>query len=213
MDIAFVVDNPATFAPADAIVVPARHDLRIIAGVGAMLVKAGGPEVQSAVIDRGPAALGAVVVAPGGALAAPLVIHAVVVSQRLEDLLGPREEGALIHGSVLRSATREALLAAERAGARAVTFADLTEPSAFPEELGARIVLSELRAYRDAGAPTPIERVTFVALDDDRRALWRDAWALLDAVYAEHERESLAAPAPADPFAAGCVAFERSPSS
>ena len=96
---------------------------------------------------------------------------------------------------------------------RESSFTDLTEPSAFPEELGARIVLSELRSYRDAGAPTSIERVTFVALDDDRRDIWRDAWTLLDAVYAEHARESQAAPAPAaeDPFAAGCVAFERTP--
>lgn len=211
MEIDFVVDDPATFAPADAVVIPARHDLRVIAGVAAMLRKAGGDVVQEGVADRAPAPLGAVVPGPGGSLAAPHVLHAVVVSERLEDLLGPREEGALIHGSVLRAATREALLAAERLGARAVTFTDLTEPSAFPEELGARIVLSELRAYRDAGAPTPIERVTFVALDPDRRDLWRDAWALLDHVYAEHARESQAAPAPGDPFAAGCVAFERTP--
>ena len=211
MDVAFVVDNPATFAPADAIVIPARHDLRIVAGVGAMLVKAGGPDVQSAVLDRAPAALGAVVAAPGGALAALLVLHAVVVSQRLEDLLGPREEGALIHGSVLRAAMREALLTAERLGVRALAVTDLTGPSAFPEELGARIALSELRAYRDAGAPTPIERVTFVALDDDRRDILRDAWGVLEHLHAEHARESLSAPAPSDPFAAGCVAFERTP--
>jgi len=211
MDIDFVVDNPATFAPADAVVAPVGVNLRSVAGVGAMLRKAGGDAVQEGVADRAPAALGSVVIGPGGALAASHVLHAVVVSDRLEDILGPREEGALIHGSVLRAATREALLAAERLGARSVAFADLTEPSAFPEELGARIVLSELRAYRDAGAPTPIERVTFVALDPDRRDLWRDAWALLDHVYAEHARESQAAPAPADPFAAGCVAFERTP--
>lgn len=213
MDIEFVVANPATFSPADAVVIPAGVDLRIVAGVGATLRKAGGPLVQEGVLDRAPAALGAVVAGPGGDLAARHVLHAVVVSNRLEDLLGPREEGALIHGSVLRAAMRAALTTAERLGVRALAVTDLTAPSAFPEELGARIVLSELRAYRDAGAPTALERVTFVALDDDRRDVLRDAWAVLEQLQAEHARESLSAPAPGDPFAAGCVAFERTPNS
>jgi O-acetyl-ADP-ribose deacetylase (regulator of RNase III) len=211
MEIEFVVANPATFSPADAIVIPAGVDLRVIAGVGATLRKAGGPAVQEGVVERAPAPLGSVVVGPGGDLATPHVLHAVVVSHRLEDLLGPREEGALIHGSVLRAAMREALLTAERLNVRALAVTDLTGPAAFPEELGARIALSELRAYRDAGAPTPIERVTFVALDDDRRDILRDAWGVLEQLHAEHARDSLSAPAPGDPFAAGCVAFERTP--
>lgn len=208
MHIDFVVDDPATFAPADAIVNPARNDLRIVAGVGAMLRKVGGEAVEEAVRASAPAPLGSVVAGPGGTLAAPHVLHAVVVSYALEDLTGPREEGALVHGSVLRGAMRAVLTTAERLGVRALTVTDLAEPSAFPEELGARIILSELRAYRDAGAPTTIERVTFVALDEDRRDVLRDAWAVLEAVYAEHARESLNAPAP-DPFAASCVAFQR----
>ncbi len=212
MEITFEQGDITKGPAVDALVHPTSTDLRIVAGLGATLRSAGGAEFVEGARSLAPLALGAVGVGPGGSLRAPRVLHAAVVSYELDDLSGPREDGALIHGTVLRRAMHEILATAARLELQSLAVPDLTGPSAFPLELGARIVLSELHALVTEGGATTLERVRFVLALEDEREAYQAAWEALLDVHSTLPARTSAPPAPADdPFAAECVAFKPRP--
>lgn len=82
MEIVFEHGDVTRLVGVDAVVNPARTDLRIFGGIGGLLRRAGGAAVKEDVLAQAPLALGSVAVGSGGDLATPRVYHAAVVCWR-----------------------------------------------------------------------------------------------------------------------------------
>lgn len=164
---------------ADAIVCPANTDLVTYAGIAGRLKQLGGPTIEVEARAHAPAQLGQVVPTNGGTLKTGVVLHAVVMGYRPEDLAAAPPDGALVADDVLHDATREVLACATRYNLHAIAVPDLGELAAFTTQRAAAIVLSAVMAHAREHPGEGPERVTFVLPVADSVDAYRAAWAAI----------------------------------
>lgn len=137
----------------DAIVNAANNRLWMGGGVAGAIKRAGGPEIETEALGKGPIPVGEAVATGAGRLKAWYVIHAAVMGQDLRT-------GA---GNIAR-ATRSALECAERLGARSVALPALgTGVGGFPLDECARVMLKEIRGH--LAGKTGIQKVIVTLYD------------------------------------------------
>lgn len=189
---------------ADAIVCPANTELITYAGIGGRLKQLGGPTIEAEARAHAPAQLGQVIPTNGGTLRSGVVLHAVVVGYRPEDLAAAPPDGTLVADDVLHDAATEVLACAHRYNLGAIAVPDLGEPGAFTPSRAATLVLSAVARYARENPEAGPARVTFVLPVADSADAWRAAWAALPA---EAAGEVHAFDAPASEGLPSCVAF------
>jgi O-acetyl-ADP-ribose deacetylase len=144
----------------DALVVPANESLFMTGGPAAAVKRRAGDEVEMAAVSQGPAAPGTAIVTPGGALAAPYVIHAVAVGH---DLRADVDQ--------MRAALSAALGFAAPLQLRRIAISLLgTERGAFAPEDAAPIVIEALLAH-SAEAELPDSVVLVAASSPETHAI------------------------------------------
>jgi O-acetyl-ADP-ribose deacetylase (regulator of RNase III) len=138
----------------DAVVNAANNHLWMGGGVAGALKRAGGPEIETEALRKGPIPVGEAAVTGAGRLPARYVIHAAVMGQDLQT-----------SADKIRQATRNSLLRAGEFGIKTVAFPALgTGVGGFPLGECARIMIDEVIQYSAGG--TDLERVTFVLFDE-----------------------------------------------
>jgi O-acetyl-ADP-ribose deacetylase (regulator of RNase III) len=139
---------------AGALVNAANNRLWMGSGVAGALKRAGGPEVETEALDRGPIPVGEAVATTAGKLRAKHVIHAAVMGQ---DLRTDAEK--------VRQATVNSLLRADELGLESIAFPALgTGVGGFPLDECARIMIEEVRRHLAEGSG--LSRVIFVLYDE-----------------------------------------------
>ncbi len=137
----------------DALVNAANNRLWMGGGVAGALKRAGGKEIETEAVKKGPILIGETVVTGAGKLKAGYIIHAAVMGQ---DLKTDAEN--------IRQATRNSLLRADELGIKSIAFPALgTGVGGFPLEECARIMIGEVRQH--SARKTGLERVVFVLFD------------------------------------------------
>src|SRR5437870_8839825 len=117
----------------DAVVNAANNHLWMGAGVAGALKRAGGIEIESEAVAKGPIEIGEAVVTRGGKLPAKYVIHAAAMGQ---DLATDRSKIAL--------ATRNSLARAHELGVESIAFPALgTGVGGFPAESAADAMIRD----------------------------------------------------------------------
>lgn len=150
-----IVEGDIAQVTADAIVNAANDHLWMGAGVAGALKRAGGGEIESEAMAKGPIAVGDAVATGAGRLRARWVIHAAAMGK---DLRTDAEK--------IRRATMSALRVADALGARSIAFPALgAGVGGFPVDECARIMVGAVRDHLAAGPA--IERVLFVLRGDD----------------------------------------------
>jgi len=135
---------------ADALVNAANNHLWMGGGVAGALKRAGGVEIETEAISRGPVSVGEAVATTAGKLKARYVIHAAVMGQDLST-----------SADFIRQATKNSLLRADELGLSSIVFPALgTGVGGFPVEECARIMLGEVRRHLAEGSG--LEQVVFV---------------------------------------------------
>src|SRR3989442_6005101 len=120
-------------ARVDAVVNAANNHLWMGAGVAGALKRAGGPEIESEAVAKGPVEIGEAVVTTGGALPAKYVIHAAVMGQDLQT-----------DESKIRKATRNSLIRARELAIASIAFPALgTGVAGFPPDHAADAMIDE----------------------------------------------------------------------
>jgi O-acetyl-ADP-ribose deacetylase (regulator of RNase III) len=157
-----------------AIVNAADESLRPGSGVGAALVKSGGPEIAVECLWSGGIATGKAIATTAGRLHADMVIHAV----------GPVWQGGRYdEDRQLASAYRSALEIAVDRGATSIAFPSIaTGDFGFPIERASTVALGTVTAFVKRGCP--IEEVLFVLFTDQDYATYSlvlDRWERLRA--------------------------------
>ena len=163
-----VVIGDITGLEVEAIVNAANAQLWMGGGVAGAIKRAAGEVVEHEAMAQGPIQPGESVVSSAGNLPAPIrwVIHAATMGPDL------RTSEAFI-----RAATRSALEAATRIGARSVAFPALgTGVGGFSMRRSAEIMVGEARRAAQTGSP--IERVVFVIRDPSARHEFEQALSL-----------------------------------
>ena len=163
-----VVRGDITALAVDAIVNAANSGLRGGGGVDGAIHRAAGPELLEACRAIGGCPTGEVRVTPGFRLRANHVIHAV----------GPVWQGGdHREPALLASAYREALLAAERIGAREIAFPAIsTGVYGYPLDAATSVAVATVRAFlRDHATP---QRVLFCCFDKRTEAAYRKGLTL-----------------------------------
>ncbi|MFH1003343.1 MAG: macro domain-containing protein [Chloroflexota bacterium] len=147
----------------DALVNAANNQLWMGGGVAGALKRAGGPEIETEAMSKGPIPVGEAVVTGAGRLKARYVIHAAVMGPDLRTDAGK-----------IRQATRNALLRAEEMGIRSLAFPALgTGVGGFPRSACARIMIDQVRQH--LAGPTGLERVVFAMYDEPAYHAFREA--------------------------------------
>ena len=149
-----VIQGDITRFEADALVNAANNHLWMGGGVAGALKRAGGTEIETEAMARGPVPVGEAVVTTAGKLGARYVIHAAVMGQDLST-----------SADYIRQATKNSLLRADELGLSSIAFPALgTGVGGFPVEECARIMLGEVR--RHLVKRSGLERVVFVLFDE-----------------------------------------------
>jgi O-acetyl-ADP-ribose deacetylase (regulator of RNase III) len=158
-----VVRDDITSLAVDAIVNAANSGLLGGGGVDGAIHRAAGPELLAACRDLGGCPTGEVRVTSGFRLPAKHVIHAV----------GPVwSGGGHDEPELLASAYRNALLAAERLGARVVAFPAIsTGVYGYPIEAATEIAVDTVAAF--LGEHALPERVIFCCFNDSAEAAYK----------------------------------------
>jgi O-acetyl-ADP-ribose deacetylase (regulator of RNase III) len=134
----------------DAIVNAANNELWMGGGVAGAIRKAGGAEIETEAVKKGPIAIGEAVETGAGKLKASYVIHAAVMAM---DFKTETEK--------IKRATRSSLEAADRLGVKSLAFPALgTGVGRFPVAEAARIMIGEVLAY--TAGETGLEKIVFV---------------------------------------------------
>lgn len=150
-----VVRGDIAQVEADAVVNAANDRLWMGAGVAGALKRAGGDEIESEAMAKGPIAVGDAVATSAGRLRARWVIHAAAMGQDLRT-----------DADKIRRATASALRVADDVGARSIAFPALgTGVGGFPVDECAELMIAAVRAHLAAGSR--VERVLFVLRGDD----------------------------------------------
>ena len=149
-----VCQGDITQIAVDAVVNAANNRLWMGGGVAGALKRAGGLEIESEAMSKGPIPVGEAVVTTAGKLPAKYVIHAAVMGQ---DLRTDAEK--------IRQATRSSLVRADELGVKTIAFPALgTGVGGFPLGECARIMINEVIRYLSGGSA--LERVVFVLFDE-----------------------------------------------
>ncbi len=137
----------------DAMVNAANNHLWMGGGVAGALKRAGGKEIETEAVKKGPIPIGEAVATGAGKLKAKYVIHAAVMGQDLKT-----------DAKKIRQATRNSLLRGDELKIKSIALPALgTGVGGFPMDECARIMISEVLEY--ATGNTGIERVVFVLYD------------------------------------------------
>lgn len=156
-----VQQGDITHIEVDALVNAANNHLWMGAGVAGAIKRAGGPEVETDVMVKGPVSVGEAVVGTAGSLPSRYVIHAAVMGQDL------RTDHVKI-----RQATRNSLLRADELRIKTIAFPALgTGVGGFPLDECARIMIAEVRQH--LSGKTALEMVIFVLFDEPAFRVFR----------------------------------------
>jgi len=140
-----------------AVVNAANNHLWMGSGVAGALKRAGGVEIESEAVSKGPIEIGEAVVTGGGKLPAKYVIHAAAMGQ---DLTTDRSKIAM--------ATRNSLVRAAELGVESIAFPALgTGVGGFPPESAADAMISECSAFVKKGSAPSLKRILFVLFSED----------------------------------------------
>lgn len=138
----------------DVLVNAANNRLWMGGGVAGALKRAGGKEIETEAVKKGPIPIGEAVVTGAGKLKAKYIIHAAVMGQ---DLKTDAEK--------LGQATTNSLLRGDELGIKSIAFPALgTGVGGFPLGECAKIMISQVRRY--SAKETGLERVVFVLYDE-----------------------------------------------
>lgn len=148
-----VVEGNIAELEVDAIANAANNRLWMGAGVAGAIKQAGGAEIETEAVAKGPIEIGEAVATGAGRLSAKHVIHAAVMGQDL------RTDADLI-----RRTTRRTLEVADELGARSLALPAFgTGVGGFPLDECATIMVSEARAHE----PRALERLLFAVYGDE----------------------------------------------
>ena len=137
----------------DALVNAANNRLWMGGGVAGALKRAGGKEIETEAVKKGPITIGEAVATGAGRLKARYVIHAAVMGQDLNT-----------NAEKIRQATKSSLLRADELGIKSIAFPALgTGVGGFPMTECARIMISEV--LRHSATKTGLEKVVFALFD------------------------------------------------
>lgn len=160
-----VVQGDVAEQSADALVNAAGTSLRMGSGVAGALRRAAGEQLNEAAMAKGPVDLGEVAVTDAFALDAKYVIHAAAM---------PHYGNGKATAESIRSATRNALVAADGRGCRSLVIPALgCGVAGFALREGATRIAEEIRDFD----PEHLEDVRFVAYSDEEYETVRDAVA------------------------------------
>jgi O-acetyl-ADP-ribose deacetylase len=144
-------------AKVDAVVNAANNHLWMGAGVAGALKRAGGIEIESEAVSKGPIEIGEAVVTRAGKLPARYVIHAAAMGQ---DLTTDRSKIAM--------ATRNSLARAHELGLESIAFPALgTGVGGFSPEAAAEVMIRECEAFAKAASAPSLTRILFVLFSED----------------------------------------------
>ena len=164
----------------DAIVNAANNHLWMGAGVAGAIKRAGGREIETEAVAKGPIPIGEAVATGAGRLKARYVIHAAVMGQDLRT-----------DADKVRRATQATLRRADELGVTSIAFPALgTGVGGFPLDECARIMLDAVQAHAAVGT-TSLERVIFVLYDAPALETFQRVWR-------SRERQPEADPPPAE---------------
>lgn len=148
-----VYNGDITRLELDALVNAANNQLWMGGGVAGALKRAGGKEIETEAVEKGPIPIGEAVATGAGQLKAKYIIHAAVMGQDLNT-----------DAQKIQQATRNSLLRGDELDIKSVAFPALgTGVGGFPLDECARIMISEVLEY--ATTKTGLERVVFALYD------------------------------------------------
>ena len=164
MEIRFVQGDIAE-READAVVNAANNHLWMGAGVAGAIKRAGGREIETEAVAKGPIPIGEAAVTGAGRLKARYVIHAAVMGQDLRT-----------DADKVRRATQATLRRADELGLKSIAFPALgTGVGGFPLDECARVMLDAVEAHASAGT-TSLEQVIFVLYDAPAYQAFQRVW-------------------------------------
>ena len=127
------------------------------AGVAGALKRAGGSEIESEAVAKGPIEIGEAVVTRGGKLHVKYVVHAAAMGQ---DLMTDRSE--------IATATRSSLARARELEIERIAFPALgTGVGGFPPEVAADAMIGECVAFASEGSAPALKKILFVLFSED----------------------------------------------
>ena len=145
-----VLQGDITRLEIDAVVNAANNQLWMGGGVAGAIKRAGGKEIETEAVKKGPIPIGEAVATGAGRLKARYVIHAAVMGMDFQTDAGK-----------IRQATRNSLLKADELKLKSIAFPALgTGVGGFPLDECAGIMMGEVFDY--AAGNTGLERVVFV---------------------------------------------------
>jgi O-acetyl-ADP-ribose deacetylase (regulator of RNase III) len=137
----------------DSLVNAANNHLWMGGGVAGALKRAGGKEIETEAVNKGPIPVGEAVVTGAGKLKAKYIIHAAVMGQDLQT-----------DAEKIRQATRNSLLRGKEVGIKSIAFPALgTGVGGFPVDECARIMINQVLEF--STKKTGLERVVFALYD------------------------------------------------
>lgn len=162
-----VVQGDIAAQEADGLVNAANTGLRMGAGVAGALREAGGEELNTEAVSKGPIDLGEAVATDAHDLAAEYVVHAAAMPP-----------GGQATADSIRDATRNALARADELGCESLVLPAIgTGVAGFSLEEGARIICEVLADYE----PASLSDVRFIAYSEsDYETVNRIARTTLD---------------------------------
>ena len=138
----------------DGVVNAANNQLWMGGGVAGALKRAGGKEIETEAVSKGPIPVGEAAVTGAGKLKAKYVIHAAVMGQDLNT-----------DATKIGQATKNSLLRGDELGIKSIAFPALgTGVGGFPRDECARIMISEVVQY--SARKTGLEKVVFTLYDE-----------------------------------------------
>lgn len=156
-----VIQGDLTQMECDAVVNAANNLLWMGGGVAGALKRAGGIDIETEAVRKGPVAVGEAVVTGAGKLKAKYVIHAAVMGQDLRT-----------DADKIRQATRNSLLRAEELGIKSIAFPALgTGVGGFPLAECAQIMLEEVKHFQKR--QTEMEKVCFVLFGKEAYSIFK----------------------------------------
>jgi O-acetyl-ADP-ribose deacetylase (regulator of RNase III) len=155
------VEGDITALDVDAIANAANDHLWMGAGVAGAIKRAGGEEIESEAVAKGPIGVGDAVATGAGRLRASYVVHGAVMGQDLRT-----------NGDAIAQATRRCLEVADGLDCASIALPAFgTGVGGFPLEQCARIMVETVRDYE----PSALRRVVFAVFGDEAAAAFEAA--------------------------------------
>jgi O-acetyl-ADP-ribose deacetylase (regulator of RNase III) len=156
-----VVEGDITVVDVDAIANAANDHLWMGAGVAGAIKRAGGEEIESEAMAKGPIPVGTAVATGAGALKARHVIHGAVMGQDLRT-----------NADLVRRTTQSCLEVADGLECTSLALPAFgTGVGGFPLDECAGLMVGVARAYE----PRSLQRVVFAVFGAESAAAFRDA--------------------------------------